>query len=237
MSNNNAPIKILHFDLETIPSGNIDDFEVSVPKNYKSEETIAKYIKENRVEQFRKRSLNTSTADIVAASIAAGDGDIESFFVNPDENLTEKELLEEFEEFVMEEAREEDKENDCTIEYVIYWCGYNIRNYDLNILFKKAIKYKLYDLAKLIPRSNYDKRIIDLQEIWTGSRMMDPKGGNKMKDVREYLGLEGKTAGMDGSMVYDYYLEGRIEEISDYCDADVQEERELYHIFKPGLCL
>lgn len=235
MSNNNLPIKILHFDFETIPSGNIDDVEVKVPKNYKSEEAIAKYIKENKEEQFRKRALNTSTADIIAASIAAGDGDIISFSVCPEENLTEKELLEDFSEYVLSEAKVEDE--DGIIEYVIYWCGYNIRNYDLNILFKKCIKYKLYELAKLIPRSSYDKRVIDLQELWTGSRMMDPNGGNKMKDVREYLGLEGKTAGMDGSMVYDYYLEGRIEEIAHYCDCDVEEEREIYHIIAPGLNL
>jgi predicted PolB exonuclease-like 3'-5' exonuclease len=233
--NKNLPIKILHFDFETIPSGFIDDIVVKVPKTFKKEEAIEKYIEENREEQFRKRSVNTSTADLVAASIAAGDGEILSFSVNPDKNLTEKELLEDFSEYVLEEAVTSDEEG--TIKYAIYWCGFNIRDFDLNILFKKAIKYKLYDLAKLVPRGSYDKRVIDLRELWTGTRQNDPKGGNKMKDVREYLGLEGKTAGMDGSMVYDYYLEGRIEEISHYCDCDVEEEREIFKLLEPGISL
>lgn len=233
--NKNLPIKILHFDFETIPSGSIDDIIVKVPKTYKVQESIDKYIEENKEEQFRKRSLNTSTADLVAASIAAGDGDILSFSVNPDKNLTEKELLEDFSEYVLEEAVTTDSEG--TIQYSIYWCGFNIRDFDLNILFKKAIKYKLYDLARLVPRSAYDKRVIDLRELWTGTRQNDPKGGNKMKDVREYLGLEGKTAGMDGSMVYDYYLEGRIEEIAHYCNCDVEEEREIFKILEPGISL
>lgn len=235
MINKNSPIKILHFDLETIPSGSIDDFEVKVPKTYKKEEAIEKYIEENKVEQFRKRSVNTSTADIVAASIAAGDGDILSFSVDPDSELTERELMEDFSDYVLSEAVYVD--DDGTRAYTIYWCGFRIRDYDLNIIFKKAIKYKLYDLAKLIPRGSYDKRVIDLFELWTGSKMMDPKGGNKMKDVREYLGLEGKTAGMDGSMVYDYYLDGKIEEIAHYCDCDVEEEREIFKLLEPGISL
>jgi len=33
-------------------------------------------------------------------------------------------------------------------------------------------------------------------------------------------------------MLYDYYLEGKIKDIADYCSKDVQRTRELYNILK-----
>lgn len=229
------PKKIIFIDGETIPSGNIDDFEVKVPGTFKNKEKIEEYKNnpENRIEQFKKRAVNTSTADFVAISFAVGDGDIINLLANPDEDLTEENMLCELEELIMKEAVEEDEEGFTN--YDIYWCGFKIRDYDLQILFKKAIKYKLYNLAKLIPRNRYDKRVIDIYELWTGSNTLDPKGGNKMKDIREFLGLEGKTYGMDGSEVYEYYLQERYTEISEYCESDVEEEREIFYLMRPGL--
>lgn len=229
----NMPKKILHMDLETIPSGNIDDIEVKVDSRIKDEVKKAQFIKDNKEKQFRDRAKNPSTADIIVASAAFDHEGIMSFVVNKDEDLSEEDLLTDFSEWIEENRVLEN--HDGVMEYEILWCGFNIRSYDLNIIFKKCIKYRLYPLAKLISRKRYDKKVLDLLEMWTGSTKMDLRGGNKMKDVREYLDLPGKTAGMDGSMVYDFYLDGRIDDITHYCECDVQEERELYDLMLPGM--
>lgn len=229
------PKKIIFIDGETIPSGDIESFEVVVPGTYKNKEKIDEYKNDpkNKIEQFKKRSLNTSTADFVALSFAVEDNQIVNLLANPEDDITEEDMLVELEELIMKETYSQT--DDGIIKFDIYWVGFKIRDYDLQILFKKAIKYKLYRLAKLIPRNRYDKRVIDIYEIWTGSNTLDPKGGNTMKDVREFLGLEGKTYGMDGSQVYNYYLEKRYTEISEYCESDVEEERELFYLMLPGL--
>lgn len=231
------PYKLIHIDLETVPSGNIDEFEVKVPGTFKNEDKIKAYKEDKniRIEQFSKRALNTNTADIVAISFAVNDEPIISLLADPTKEVTEYDVLSYLEEY-LEKERNSNEENG-NILYDIYFCGFNIREYDLRILLKKALKYKLYNLSKMIPFSKYDKRVIDMLEIWNGSSTLDPKGGSKLKDIREYLGLEGKTYGMDGSMVYEYYLNGRFEDISKYCDSDVSEERELFHILKKGVNL
>lgn len=220
-------------DLETIPSGNIDDIEVKVPGNYKNQESIDKYIAENREKQFRQRSLNPSRADIAAIAFAVDDSDVMSLWTEPDnESLSERVALTRFWDEINKDIFEETLTG--TIQNDVYWVGFNIRQFDLNILFKKAIKYQLYDLAKIIPRHRYDSKVVDIMEIWTGGAL-GFDGGNTMKEVMEYLGMSGKRTGMDGSMVYDYYMEGRYQEIAEYCASDVEEERELFYVIEQGI--
>ena len=44
---------------------------------------------------------------------------------------------------------------------------------------------------------------------------------------RKALGIPGKD-GMDGSMVCDAFLQGRIAEIAEYCKGDVERTRQIY---------
>jgi hypothetical protein len=51
----------------------------------------------------------------------------------------------------------------------------------------------------------------------------------KLDDVAKVLGLESsKQNGIDGSAVYDLFLAGRHQEISDYCIRDVELVRKIY---------
>jgi 3'-5' exonuclease len=42
-----------------------------------------------------------------------------------------------------------------------------------------------------------------------------------LNELSKMMGMPGKPEGIDGSDVERYYLEGRIEEIAEYCEADV----------------
>lgn len=49
-----------------------------------------------------------------------------------------------------------------------------------------------------------------------------------LDDLAKFLGIEGKTAGMDGSQVFDYWQAGRVNEVAEYCRRDVELTRNLW---------
>jgi hypothetical protein len=51
-----------------------------------------------------------------------------------------------------------------------------------------------------------------------------------LHELAEALGVESpKAGGLDGSMIYDAYLDGRHDEIALYCMRDVECAREVYY--------
>jgi hypothetical protein len=223
--------KLLHLDLETVPSGNKEEIEVKVPKNYTDKAKIKAYIDNNRDKQFRDRAKNVSTADIICFSGAFGKGDINTLISLDDE----KALIFAIQDYVLENIKVDSGMGREIFE--LYFAGFNVRAYDLNLLWRKCIKYGAFDLARLIPRTRYDKRVIDLLEIWTGGAGISFDGGNKFSDVQQFLGMQPKRTGIDGSMVYDLYLVGDTNSIGTYCESDVEDEREMFDIMKDGLHL
>jgi predicted PolB exonuclease-like 3'-5' exonuclease len=43
------------------------------------------------------------------------------------------------------------------------------------------------------------------------------------------LGIDSPKDGIDGSKVYDYLRDGKIEEVAAYCKRDIKATREAYH--------
>jgi hypothetical protein len=60
-------------------------------------------------------------------------------------------------------------------------------------------------------------------------RMWHPKKYVSMDTLCRVFRLPGKVDGIDGSMVWDLVREGRIDEVSAYCGADVERTRALYN--------
>ena len=109
--------------------------------------------------------------------------------------------------------------------------GFNCRSFDCNWLRHRAYKYRIHDMAAFFPWERYDKRVVDLREQWLGA---DSRGEGTLDDLAKFLGIEGKTAGMDGSKVFDYWREGRVDEVAEYCRRDVELTRELWAWMNPG---
>jgi hypothetical protein len=63
-------------------------------------------------------------------------------------------------------------------------------------------------------------------EMWA----VDFKDYVSLDKIAKFLGLEGKEDGIDGSKVYDMWLEGQLEKIENYCRDDVELVREVYKI-------
>lgn len=228
-----AKDKLGFIDIETIPPGELEEFELtkSPPKTIKKEEKIQEWIEENREKQFRDQAKNPKLAEVICLCFSLEDKD--NFDIDSPNMIAfygdnEKDVLISFENYLKENLIEFFEEGDDVreIQSDLEWVGYNIRKYDLEVLWLKAIKYELYFLAKLISRKRFDNSVFDLMEQLQGPNTMDFISYDK---AMKLLGLGSKTEGMDGSKVYDSYLAGELEsKIVPYCVDDVLGNRKIY---------
>ncbi|WIM06012.1 MAG: 3'-5' exonuclease [Candidatus Nitricoxidivorans perseverans] len=65
--------------------------------------------------------------------------------------------------------------------------------------------------------SRYHARHLDLMDLLA---MYQPRASAPLDELAKLMGLPGKL-GMDGSAVWGAYLDGRIDDIRDYCETDV----------------
>lgn len=101
--------------------------------------------------------------------------------------------------------------------------GHNHVGFDLPFIFRRAVILGVEPPAFLpsVPRP-WDESVFDTMYQWAGH-------GNRisMDDLCKALGIPGKD-GMDGSMVCDAFMAGRINEIAEYCRGDVERTRQIY---------
>jgi hypothetical protein len=227
---------IVNLDLETIPPGDMETFELTKepPKTLKKPEAIEKWRTDNREKEFRKQAVDPFGCQILVAGITIeneSDLDREDFEPEPIALYAEDEekIIKKFDEILREKLMERFEEGGEIRETEIkdiLWVGYNIRKFDLEALWVKAVKYHCYFLANLIPRNRYDKSVYDLLEKIQGPRTMEFVSFNK---ALELFDLGSKTEGMDGSKVYDAYLEGKLtSHIVPYCIDDIMANRKLF---------
>lgn len=207
----------LFIDIESLPGETKPDLaEVEPPKNYKDPEKIKKYQEEKLDEIYRKQALDSMQGRLLCLAWAIDDDPVQSVIVGRNTE-TEEELINSIQKEIL----------NLPIDiYSLGWVGHNIKTFDLPWIWRKALKYRCFDLARIIPRQRYDKRIKDTMEMWA----IDFKDYVSLDKIAKFLGMEGKGDRIDGSKVYDMWIEGRLEEIENYCRDDVELVREVYKI-------
>lgn len=208
-------------DIETIPGKTTPDLEeIQAPSNYKDPKKIVAYKQAKLEETHRKQAFDSMKGEIVCIGFCVeGPGQTEILapkaLTRGLEGISDEEdLLDAFEEYV------EPFENVC-------WVGHNVKDFDLQWIWRKAVKYDQVVLRRKIPRDRYSKNIKDTMLLWAGPDYRDKTG---LDAIAKFLGIEGKTPGMDGSKVYDLWLEDRLEEIRDYCRQDVWLTQIIYKV-------
>lgn len=102
--------------------------------------------------------------------------------------------------------------------------GWNSKMFDIPIIWKRAIlngiRSPFYNYQSLC--SPYNDNSIDLMRTWNGST-----GWGKMIDCAKRLGIPAKS-GMDGSMIYDAFKDGKYEDIKAYNLEDCECTLEIY---------
>ena len=101
--------------------------------------------------------------------------------------------------------------------------GHNVIDFDLKFLYHRYVVNNIKPHFTLpINPSRYSDAVHDTMYRWAGF------GGRVSLDtLAGYLGLEGKGE-IDGSKVFDYYNEGRIDELIEYCAHDVTLTRQIH---------
>lgn len=111
-------------------------------------------------------------------------------------------------------------------------CGFNIKNFDIPFVLKRAIhhKIKIPNDLKVYGKKPWDMdNIIDLFEIYK-CNIFGSYGNLEL--VSNFLWISNpKEAGIDGSAVQQFFDDGKIDEINEYCVRDVAANMEIYKYF------
>lgn len=212
-------------DIETIPGPvmpSIEDLMEKAPASYKKPESIRAWAEENQMELYRKQALDSMQGEILAVGWAYNCDNVQCHIRG--EGVDEHELLEIVQEAIVPTAQMQRG-------LAPVWIGHNVRSFDLPWLWRKCIKYGLYDLARVIPRGRYAKDVEDTMELWA----TDYKDHVSLSKVAAFLGMDGKTNGLDGSKVYDAWKAGEYDRIAEYCMGDVALTREVHARIKAGM--
>lgn len=209
---------IVTFDIETIPVQDqsiIDSIasEIKPPATYKKPESIAEWVENNKQaavdEAVAKTSFDGAYGQICCIGWVIDDGEIKSAIG------LEKDIIE---SFFNDLVSNNPRELDCI------FVGHNVSAFDLRFLFQRAIITGIKP-PPFIPfnAKSWDKQIFDTMTYFAGF-------GNRISldKLSKVLGLEGKT-GVTGADVWPMYQAGKIAEIAEYCEHDVELTRNVYN--------
>ena len=73
--------------------------------------------------------------------------------------------------------------------------------------------------------NRYSEDALDLCDVLSS---FTPGARATLDEISRAMGLPGKPAGIDGSEVASYFLQGRIKEIADYCETDIVNTYRLW---------
>jgi len=220
--------KCLYFDIET--AGITSSFEELLefdPRIAKLWEKRCKWLKQNSGEEYRdydcgdfwkiKASLHPEFSKVVCISFGAYHGEemkIQSFIGEEYEILNNT-----------------NKVFNNAISKAWKLGGHTIKNFDIPFVGKRMIINKI-DPSSLIANLNrkpWESPYLDISEAFSfGGWGQTHTSLDLMSAV---LGLESPKEDMDGSMVHQYFYEGRIDDIKKYCEMDVRVLMECFNSF------
>lgn len=212
----------VYFDIETIPDQNPGALEqalenVKPPANLKKQESIDKWLAENREQAawdaIAKTSFDGGAGHVCTIGWAKNDGEVE--VRHAESRVEEADVIREFFGSL-----------DCYHSETLV--GHNIFGFDIPFLLKRAVVLgiELPD-SSAFPRDPkpWDKTIFDTMTAWAGAR--DRISLDRLCGI---LNIPGKD-GFDGSMVAEAWANGEHQRIAEYCDDDVRRVRSIHRRF------
>lgn len=123
--------------------------------------------------------------------------------------------------------------NDSYYRQPVVWVGHRV-GFDLGFLFHAAHRLR-HPLANALPEDEWDKTtkprwtrvICDTFAMWNRFHDYKDRRG-RLDDIARFLGLPGKTDGVDGSQVYELWVAGEHARIAAYCARDVCVARDVW---------
>ena len=202
----------LYFDIETIPDQSeyaLDRAKesVKVPANYKNPDTIAQYIEDNAVEQWKKTALDGFSGHVICIGTNFG-----TFVAN--DVAEEEKIIRDFYQLIA-------KNPELSI------VGHNIIGFDIPFLTKRSIVLGVKLPPEHIwPRNPkpWDNRVFDtMMQFGNGKEFIG------LDKLAKSLGIKGKS--VSGEEVIFHWQQGNIQAIRDYCVDDVRIVEEIHKKF------
>jgi len=208
----------LYLDIETIPSGEkLKPSDFKHPKNYSKQETIYNWYKTEGVakveEEYRKRAVSHTKARILCIGYAYDNEEPECL------TGTEEEIASGLEKVIRREYGHE---------YAISLVGHNAKSFDFPKIYRMACKTNNEFLKRFFTvskRPRYSEMFIDTMELFSFS---DKLQMISMNDICEFFGIKGK-GDINGSKVYDLFVQDKLDEIYEYCKDDIRMLREVHN--------
>lgn len=201
----------LYLDCETVPfNDQITEKELkdAVPGQYKKDESIEKYLKAHSVaieeKIIKERSLDPLSAKVICISFSFNGEEVEA--ITGSEDYIFSTLNTRIIEFL-----------DGRAYTSLFPVGHNFKKFDGPIFYLRSCKYKITLLKQILITQRTS--IIDTMQM--GAYFVHGEMLSLAK-LCEYFGIPSPKNGMDGSKVYKAFKEGRIEDIANYCNKDVE---------------
>ena len=214
---------ILYIDLETAETIDTDIIQdisdnIKPPGNIKKQETIDKWVEEKKpaaiAEAVSKTSFSGLAGSIVCICWAVNDGEVQTVY--RDFNQPEGKMIQRFWEQLVSKNG---------VNFNPMYCGHNICGFDLRFLFHRCV---INNIKPPIYLPYNDKPWSKFVYDTLFETMGDNKAGGSLGRIAKAFDIEGKLKRMDGSMVNQYFLDGREKEIALYCKQDVEITRNIY---------
>ncbi len=209
-------------DLETIPSPTRPaPSDIKAPANYKDPEKIAAYQAAGVEDEWRRQALHPLKGRILCIAWAIEDE--EPRVIGPGDR-DESGLVRAFATALYGAMPVNERTYPLSS---VRWIGHNVSEFDLVWLKLRALKYRSTWLAGCINLDRYKGNFEDTMQLMGGYR-----DKFSLDDACRFFGLGGKTEGLDGSKVCDFWQAGKYETIAAYCKDDVRLARALYRALK-----
>lgn len=196
-------MKRLFFDIETLPAA--EDKHPVIREIYDRKAQKRKGLTKEFEEFLEDTVFSGTFGRILCISYAINDEPVQCIFGD------EKETLKRF----WDVARDVD-----------LFVGHNIFDFDMRFLYQRSIVYAIRPTQD-IPFIRYrNAPMYDIMHEWT---KWNPKGWVTLDEMARALGIKSSKEGeLDGSKVHEFYKKGKLQEIYDYCNADVEVTRAIY---------
>lgn len=210
----------LFLDIETIPTQR-EDFkqliaeDIKHPGNIKKAESIKLWNKEKKPqvidEAWRKTALDATQGELLCFGYA----------FNDDEPECLGRTLEQPESVLLEAINDTLGNRQSSV-----WIGHYITGFDLRYLWLRFVVNGIKPAFNIPYNAKpWDSSVFDTKVEWSGLKGCT---SGSLDIVSKALGYKGK-GDLDGSKVWDAVLEGRYEEIFEYCKDDVNKARTIYN--------
>lgn len=178
-------------------------------------------------EKWRKTALSGALGQVAVIGLAIEDDMPMSLMARDLSPAAEGELLASFFQLVQEL---------CAAKSIpvlaLRWVGHNSSGFDIRFIFQRCVvlgvRIPRWFVSLIAAKPWESERGFDTMVQWSGA-----KDRISMDNLCFALGIEGKGSGLeaegiDGSKVWDFVRDGRINEVATYCEGDIERTRTMY---------